>query len=80
MVGVSPLNLHGVPQHSCTTSAKQKLDKVVDTHKSTIAKAYDVSKDVLETSDSVFEESDAEWKAVELERLHDAMREKCFIS
>ena len=80
MVDVSPLNLHGVPQHSRTTSAKQKLDKVVDTYKSTIAKAYDVSKDVLETSNSVFEENDAEWKAVALERLHDAMREKCFIS
>ena len=75
-VGVSPLNLHGVLQHSRATSAKQKLDKVVATYKSTTAEAYDVSKDVLNTSDSVFEESDAHWKAAELERLHDAMREK----
>ena len=60
-VGVSPpVNLYGVPQHSRATSAKQKLDKVVDTYKSTIAEAYDVSKD----SD---EESDAQWKAAELE-------------
>ena len=35
-----------------------------------------MSKDVADTSDSVFEESDAQWKAAELERLHDAMREK----
>ena len=74
-VGVSPVNLHGVPQHSRATSAKQKLDKVVDKYTSTIAEAYNVSKDVLDTSDSVFEESD-EWKAAELERLHNVMREK----
>ena len=69
-VGVSPpVNLHGVSQHSRATSAKQKLDKVVDTYKSSIAEAYDVSKE----SD---EESDAHWKAAELEWLHSAMREK----
>ena len=55
---------------------QQKLDKVVDTYKSTITEAYDVSKDVLDTSDSVFEESDAQWKAAELEKPHDAMRAK----
>ena len=75
-VGVSPVNLHGVPQRSRATSAKQKLDKVVDAYKTTIAEAYNVSKDVLDTSDSVFEESDAQWKAAKLEQLRDAMREK----
>ena len=74
-VGVSPVNLHGALQHSRATSAKQKLDKVVDKYTSTIAEAYNVSKDVLDTSDSVFEQSD-EWKAAELERLHNVMREK----
>ena len=49
MVGVSPISLHGVPQHSCTTSAKKRLDKFVDMYKSTITEAYDVSKDVLDT-------------------------------
>ena len=76
MVGMSPVNLHGLYQHSRGTSTKQKLDKVVDMYKSTIAEAYDVSKDVLDTSDFVFEESDAQWKAAELKQLHDAMREK----
>ena len=52
------------------------MDKVVDTYKSTIAETYDVSKNVLDTSDSVFEESDAQWTEAELERLYDAMREK----
>ena len=79
-VGVSPVNLHGVPQHSRATSTKQKLDKVVDMYKSTIAEAYNVIKDVRDTSDSAFEESDAQWKAAELERLHDAMREKLKIA
>ena len=76
MVGLSPVNLHGVPQRSQAASAKNKLVKVVDTYKSTIAETYDVSKDILHISDSVFEESNAQWKAVELERLHDTMREK----
>ena len=40
---------------------KHKLDKVVETYKRTIAKAYGVNKDVLDTIDSVFEESDAQW-------------------
>ena len=52
------------------------MDKVVNMYKSTIAEAYNVNKDVLDTSDSIFEESDAQWKAAELEQLHDNMREK----
>ena len=39
-----------------------------------------MSKDVLDTSDSVFEESDAQWKAAELEQLHAALREKLKIA
>ena len=45
-VDVSPVNLHGVPQHSRATSTNQKLDKAVDMYKSTIAEAYNVIKDV----------------------------------
>ena len=30
MVGVSPVNLHGIPQHSRAKSARQKLEKVMD--------------------------------------------------
>ena len=56
------------------------MDKVVDTYKSTIAEACHVSKDVLYSSDSVFDDfhcaSDGQWKAAELEQLHDAIREK----
>ena len=57
-VGVSPVNLHGVPQHSRATSAKRKQDKVVENYKTTIAEAYNMNKDVLYTSDCVFEESE----------------------
>ena len=42
----------------------------------TYTEVYDVSKDVLDTSDSVFEENETQCKAVELERLHDSIREK----
>ena len=49
MVGMSPVNLHGVLLNSRATSTKQKLDKVVDTYESTIAEAYNVSKDILDT-------------------------------
>ena len=59
-VGMSPVNLYGVLQHYHATSDKQKFYKVVDTYKSTIAETYDVSRDVLDTSNSVFEESDAQ--------------------
>ena len=48
-VGMSPVNLHDVLQHSPATSAKEKLDKVIDMYKSTTAEAYDVSRDVLDT-------------------------------
>ena len=76
VVDMSPVNLHGVLQHSRATSTKQKLGKVVDTYKSIIAEAYDMSKDVLNTSDSVFEERESQQKVAELEWMHDAMREK----
>ena len=77
---MSPVNLHGVTQHSCITSAKQKLNKVVGMYKNTIAEGYDVSKVVLDTSDSVFEESDAQWKVAKLEWLHEGEIENCFVS
>ena len=65
-----------------STGTKQKLDKVADTYKTTIAKAYSLSKDVLDTTDSVFEESDAQWKAAELDWLQDpeGQIENCFVS
>ena len=79
-IDVSPVKLHSVAQHSRSTSAQKKFDQVIDSYKSTIAEAYNVSKNVLDTSDSVFEESEAQSKAAELDRLHAAMREKLKIA
>ena len=42
----------------------------------TYTEVYDVSKDVLDTSDSVFEENKTQWKTVQLERLHDSIMKK----
>ena len=79
-IDVSPVKLHSVAQHSRSTKAKKKLDKVIDSYKNTIAEAYNVSMNVLDTSDSFFEDSDVQSKAAELERLHAAMREKLKIA
>ena len=75
MVGMSPVNLYGVLQHSQATSAKQKLNKVANTYKSTIAEAHHWA-EMYCTPLSVFEESDVQWKAAGLEQLHDSMRKK----
>ena len=53
-IDVSPVKLHSVAQHSRSTKAKKKLDKVIDSYKNTIAEAYNVSMNVLDTSDSFF--------------------------
>ena len=77
MVGISPVNLHSVPQHSRSASAKQKLEKVMDVYKSSLAEAYNVDEDKMcEKNDSVFDDNDAQLKSDELDRLHDLMREK----
>ena len=60
VVDMSSVNLHGVLQQSRATSTKQKLGKVVDTYKSIIAEAYNMSKEVLNTSDAVFEERESQ--------------------
>ena len=77
MVGVSPVNLHSVPQHSRTGSAKQKLEKVIDVYKSSLAEAYNVKEDdICDNSDTMIDDSDIQFKSAELDRLHDLMREK----
>ena len=77
MVGVSPVNLHSVPQHSRTGSAKQKLEKVIDVYKSSLAEAYNVKEDdICDNSDTMIDDSDIQFKSAELDPLHDLMREK----
>ena len=39
-IGVSPVHIHGVPQHSCTSNAKGKLKKVLNVYKENISTTY----------------------------------------
>ena len=49
----------------------------MDVYKSSLAEAYNVEEDeICEKNDSVFDESDLQFKSAELDRLHDLMREK----
>ena len=75
-IGISPICLHAVPQHSKTTNANMKLDKVINTINSDISEAYKVQVECLQDSKSdSFEKNDMKKKANELVRLREAMRE-----
>ena len=45
-IGVSPVNIHGVAQHSHASNAKGKLKKVLNVHKENISAAYNVSDNI----------------------------------
>ena len=76
-IGISPVALHAVSQHSQITSAKMKLDKILNTIKNYISEVYKVQVDCLENSESdSFDKNDTKEKANELVRLHKAMEEK----
>lgn len=42
-VVISPVNLHGVPQHCLATSAKTKLEKIMHTYKTNIFEMYQIN-------------------------------------
>ena len=65
-IGVSPVNIHGVAQHSHTSNAEGKLEKVLNVYKENISAAY--------VSDVEIEERDTKNKTEELDRLHAAMK------
>ena len=73
-MGISPVHLHGVAQHSWASTAKNKLDRAVEVLK-TLSDAYVVSTDQLASSESVNVISETEQKASELDRLHNLMKE-----
>jgi len=52
-LGVSPVHLSGVTQHSRATSAKGKLDKVVNKLKTSISSAFNVDSESLDDPASV---------------------------
>ena len=74
-MGISPVHLHGVAQHSQASTAKSKLDRAVEVLK-TSSDAHNVSTDQLASSESVNVISETEQKASELDRLHNLMKEK----
>ena len=75
-MGISPVHLHKVVQHSQASTAKNKLDRAVEVLKTSMSDAYVVSTDQLASSESVNVISETEQKASELDRLHNLMKEK----
>ena len=49
-MGISPVHLHGVAQHSQASTAKNKLDGAVEVLKTSLSGAYIVSADQLASS------------------------------
>ena len=65
-IGVSPVNIHGVAQHSHASNAEGKLEKVLNVYKENISTAY--------VSDIEIEERDTKNTTEELDRLHATMK------
>ena len=75
-MGISPVHLHGVAQHSQASTAKNKLDGAVEVLKTSLSGAYIVSTDQLASSKYVNVIFETEQKASELNLLHNLMKEK----
>ena len=67
-MGISPVHLHGVVQHSQASTAKNKLDRTVEVLKTSLPNAFVVSTDQLASSESANVISETEQKASELDR------------
>ena len=74
-IGVSPVNIHGVAQHSCASNAKGKLKKVLNVYKENISATYNVLDIQIEEPPPICDR-DTKNKAEELDRLYTAMKEK----
>lgn len=73
---ISPIVLHGVAQHSRVVCAKRKLDKAVDHLRSNLSGAYNVDIGELSVESSSVLDDEVKQKSMELDRLHDMMKEK----
>ena len=73
-IGVSPVNIHGVGQHSRASNEKCKWKKVLNVYKENISAAY-VSHIETEEPHPIYNR-DTKNKAEKLDRLHAAMKEK----
>ena len=74
-IGVSPVNFHGVAQHSRASNAKGKLKKDLNVYKENISDLYNVSDIEIEEPPPIYDR-DTKNKAEELDRLHAAIKEK----
>ena len=75
-MGMSPVHLHGVAQHSQASTAKNVLDRAVEVLKTSLSDASVVNTDQLANSESLYVISETEQKASELDRLQNLMKEK----
>ena len=77
-VGVSPVNVHSVAQHSRASAAKEKLTRVLNIYTEDISNAYNVPNEDLDLKPPSKSENnkEVEQKAQELDRLHIAMKDK----
>ena len=73
-IGVSPVNIHGVAQHSRASNAKGKLKNVLNVYKENISAAYVLDIEIEEPPPIY--DRDTKNKAEELDRLHAAIKEK----
>ena len=75
LIGVSPVNIHGVAQHSRSLDAKGKLIKVLNKYQGNISAACNVLDIEIEEPPPIYDKN-TENKAEELDRLHAALKEK----
>ena len=73
-IGVSPVNAHGIAQHSRASNAKGKLKKVLNVYKENISAAYVLDIEIEEPPPIY--DRDTKNRAEELDRLHAAIKEK----
>ena len=54
-IGVSPVNIHGVAQHSHASNAEDKLKKVLNVYKENISATYNVSNTEIEEPPPIYD-------------------------
>ena len=74
-IRVSPVDIHGVAQHSYASNAKGKLKKVLNEYKQNISDACNVLDIEIEKRPPIYDR-DTKNKADPLDKLHAAMKEK----
>ena len=72
-IGVSPVNISGVAQHSHALNTKAKSKKVLNVYKENISAAYNVSNIEIEEPPPIYDR-DTKNKSEVLDRLHAAMK------